>query len=324
MPRPAAWPRQPATRATDFAAQADVVRGFSCLCDHSRIGRRPLQSIWDASGGPKRLGPLFRLRVRLAYSLPMRFWRGVRPTWLWLRTNRVGRATQALLRHHPLAVSSGPFTGMRYPQRAVGHASYLGAKLIGAYEYETYDAIAHALSRSVFINVGAAEGYFAIGVAMRSPNTQVFAFEVDSAGRRLMRAFAEENDCAVMLLGKCDPNALNRLSVDGDVMLWVDVEGYERELLDPELVPMLRRAAVLVECHPSVDPSIPEVLEARFASTHRASVFTGKRRDRRDFPVIDKLSDEDAELILLERLGTDQTWNLYLPYETTTAADASV
>jgi hypothetical protein len=172
----------------------------------------------------------------------------------------------------------------------------------------------------MFVNVGAAEGYFAVGVAMRSPSTKVYAYELDRTGRRLMGLLAAANNCAVTVLGKCDPDALNRLPAENDVMLWVDVEGYEKELLNPERVPMLRRATILVEQHPDVDPALPEVLERRFAETHRAEVYGWKPRRREDFRALDSLSDNDAALVLLERLTSEQHWALYLPTDPTSSS----
>ena len=48
----------------------------------------------------------------------------------------------------------------------------------------------------------------------------------------------------------------------------MDVEGAERELLDPSVVPSLRRAIILVEAHPFIVPGILNTLQARFAETH--------------------------------------------------------
>ncbi len=72
----------------------------------------------DSAYPPILSGPLGRIRARLGYSAPIRLWRQLRPTWLWRRTNPVGRATDALLRQHSLTISDGPFKGMRYREAA--------------------------------------------------------------------------------------------------------------------------------------------------------------------------------------------------------------
>ena len=83
---------------------------------------------------------------------------------------------------------------------------------------------------------------------------------------------------------------------------------------------MLRRATILVEHHPDVDPAIPEVLDRRFAETHRAEVYRWKPRRREDFRALDGLSDNDAALVLLERLTSHQHWALYLPTDPTSSS----
>src|SRR6266446_5569422 len=64
-------------------------------------------------------------------------------------------------------VPKGPFAGMRYIDNAFGSA-YV-PKLLGIYERELNDCIerACALSFPLIIDIGAAEGYYAIGMALR-------------------------------------------------------------------------------------------------------------------------------------------------------------
>jgi hypothetical protein len=192
--------------------------------------------------------------------------------------------------------------------------------LVGSYEREVHPAVEQAFQHSTFVNIGAAEGYLAVGVAMRAPQVSVYAFETDSGGRKMMRDLAALNDCTVQILGQCDTKTLNNLRVGADLMLWVDVEGYERVLLDPERVPILRRATILVEQHPHVDPTTPAVLDERFAPTHYSKVYTFSPRRREEFPALKQLSDRDAALVLLERAGA-QSWTLYLPRESASPAD---
>lgn len=70
-----------------------------------------------------------------------------------------------------LKVIKGPFEGMKYPSlRAAGSA--LVPKLIGTYEIELTPYIMKIIEKnySIILNIGSAEGYYAVGLALRSPS----------------------------------------------------------------------------------------------------------------------------------------------------------
>ena len=77
-----------------------------------------------------------------------------------------------------LAVRSGPFAGLRFPEAAVAgphHADSLPAKLLGSYQQQLHPALERLLESgfSTIENVGAAEGYYAVGLALRAPDARV-------------------------------------------------------------------------------------------------------------------------------------------------------
>jgi hypothetical protein len=186
------------------------------------------------------------------------------------------------------AVRQGPFRGMRYRVRAV-HSSFF-PKLLGIYERELHPVVEGIARRGfgTLINVGAAEGYYAVGLALRLPQCRVVAYEMDSAGRLQIRRLAEENDVAgrIEIRGPCEPADLRQAlaAADGEAVVLCDVEGYELHLLDPAAVPELRRAWVLVEVHDFVHPGLTELLCRRFAATHMIEQFRALPRSRRDLP----------------------------------------
>ena len=81
-------------------------------------------------------------------------------------------------------VRSGPFAGMRYVDTSVG--SCFIPKLLGTYECELASKVEWICRQQpkLIIDIGAAEGYYAIGLAIRMPNARVVAFEQDRQGRR--------------------------------------------------------------------------------------------------------------------------------------------
>jgi hypothetical protein len=209
--------------------------------------------------------------------------RGLHPRTLLRR--RLEHATRAGV------VLGGPFAGMRYVGQSVG--SMWWPKILGAYELELADIIRDlCLARPAWIvDVGAAEGYYAVGFAWRCPDARVVAFEAEPAGRELQAQLAALNGVSdrLQIEGFCDHDALRRAlaSATPGGLLICDIEGGERDLLDPALVPALTdgRWTLLVEIHDHVDPTIINILIDRFHATHTVEEIVTRPRHARDLPV---------------------------------------
>ena len=102
------------------------------------------------------------------------------------------RLTREFAAWHGLVVSGGPFAGLAYPDL---EATSLIPKLLGAYERELHAAIEAAIRAGpeLIVNVGAADGYYAVGLARRCPAAAVHAFEADAAQRALLARVAAAN-----------------------------------------------------------------------------------------------------------------------------------
>jgi len=178
-----------------------------------------------------------------------------------------GGSPQATVSRSP----GGPFAGLVFPPAAVG-AGPLPAKLVGAYECELHDVMEERIAArpSRVVNVGSAEGYYAIGFARRLPHAAVIAFDPDREAQRLTRLGARANGVASRLQqrGLATAGEISDLGPDADTLLFVDCEGAEDDLLDPDRLPCLRVTPIVVELHEHVVPGIGERLTGRFQATH--------------------------------------------------------
>lgn len=186
-----------------------------------------------------------------------------------------------------LQIVSGPFKGMRYTTRS--HGSYHSCKVLGTYEKELHDVIAsiQAHHYDTLIDIGAAEGYYAVGLAATSVIDRIIAFEAAEKGRLLLTEIAKWNavKTPLDLLGRCEIEDLtSALASSGNTLIICDVEGYEAVLLDPELVTGLREASIMVELHEFARRGIGNLIRDRFASSHMISEIVGTPRTWEDFP----------------------------------------
>jgi hypothetical protein len=201
-----------------------------------------------------------------------------------------------------LAVQAGPFAGMRYLPFASG--SGLLPKIVGSYEMEIHAAVAESIARSPerLINIGAGEGYYAVGYALRLPHLEVRAFDTDVLARDRLRRLARLNGALerVHIGGSCCHAELDRW-IGARTLIVCDCEGCESSLLDPLRVPRLRTADLLVELHVERIPSIAASLLACFEATHDATWLPMMDRADAFATVLARLAPEDRGLALYER-----------------------
>jgi hypothetical protein len=218
------------------------------------------------------------------------------------RERRMQRQILAKLAE-PQRVAQGPFAGMGY--LPLGSSRVGLPMLLGTYELEIYPAI-EELCRSgcdLIVDIGAAEGYYAVGMAIRNPGVPLTCFEMDPSVRFYLRRFARFNGMSERLRieGECTTAGLDAALAGAErAAVICDCEGAEDVLLDPGRVPNLRRALILVETHESMAVGVEEHLIGRFTPTHEIEAIRSRPRTRDDLPDGCDLTEEEAELAMDE------------------------
>lgn len=214
---------------------------------------------------------------------------------------------QRFISQHGATVHAGPFQGLQYIERSAG--SSLLPKLVGSYEQELNDELERLLKTSydTIIDVGCAEGYFAVGCAWRVPTDQVFAYDTNPGAQSLCQELATLNNVKVTIGSRCTPAVLNE-RIKGSTLVICDCEGYEFELLDPIKVPSLLRASIVVEVHGPAQPLLD-----RFATTHRIVSIFSQERDIDAYPLIAEFTPEERKLALSEFRHGIQQWAVMIP-----------
>ena len=175
-----------------------------------------------------------------------------------------------LLQVQGTVVMQGPLAGMDFlPLSAEGcHI----AKLLGCYEQPLQAFIEQAITIGypTVLNIGCAEGYYAVGMARRMPSTQVLAFDLNPNAQEVCTALAQKNSVSdrvkVGALFKTEDfaNYANQ-----KVLVLCDIEGAEKDLLNPEIAPALKGMDLIVESHECLIPGITQTLVNRFKESHQ-------------------------------------------------------
>lgn len=173
-----------------------------------------------------------------------------------------------------MEVQAGPFAGLKYPG-GEATASVLFPKILGYYESELHETIEQIIKNGYdhVVNIGAAEGYYTVGLLQRLPRIKVHAFEMSDQMRRLCCELAELNGVSerLRLAGKCEvANLSDTLAGLENVLIISDCEGAEIQLLDPLHVPCIQKADILVEMHDygCSGPTVCEQFWSRFSPSH--------------------------------------------------------
>jgi hypothetical protein len=208
--------------------------------------------------------------------------RSVHNRWLFGRHYRPlqTRVRQAFFGDGPVRVMTGPFSGMRYLDEVVWGS--ITPKWLGSYECELHGVLEEMVEirPDWLVDVGCAEGYYAVGLPRRLPALRVLAHDCDFISRRQTRRLARLNgvETRVEVRGLCTHAGLGRLTGER-VVLICDIEGAEREFLDPAACPALLGMDLLVEIHEGrwSKPTWSLLLE-RFAPSHEIRRVPGRDR----------------------------------------------
>lgn len=210
-----------------------------------------------------------------------------------------------------LTVLNGPFRGLKYP-RLLARGSAIYPKLLGSYESELHELIHTILLKSyhIIIDVGCAEGYYAIGLAKFFPKANIFAYDTDIEARRLCLEMGRVNhipDNLLHILPYCSAEDLNKIDFEqGGGLIISDCEGFERYLFNISNVNNLKNCDLLIEVHDCIDINISSYLKKLFQASHLLKIIKSvddiEKAKVYDFGIKD-LPIHVKEILFRERVG---------------------
>ncbi|MEF3696126.1 hypothetical protein [Desulfolutivibrio sp.] len=215
-------------------------------------------------------------------------------------------------------VQSGPFRGMRILQASSWGDGDLCPKILGTYESELHPCLNlwTKAQPDMVINIGCAEGFYAVGLARLFDGAIIKAFDISPAARDLCQRNAALNRVQdrIVVDGLCSPEILDGAVRDAlRPAVVCDCEGGELDLLDPVRAPSLSRCNILVECHDFVNRFISETLVARFKESHVIDAIPEGPRDPNRFTPLRRMRSLDRWLAVCEFRPESMNWLFMRP-----------
>lgn len=218
---------------------------------------------------------------------------------------------------HQWRVGYGPFAGMQISPVAWWDQTDLASKILGFYELEVLNVLSQ-VDRSryrFFVDLGAADGYYAIGALRAGLFQKAFCFEMSERGREVVRANAALNDVSesVAVFGYADARfyeSLPEVQLSAAVIL-IDIEGGEFDLLTDELLARLKNAMLVIELHEFMvdDGAVKlQALVDRLKRVYRLRWLTTGARDLSAFESLGALNDTDRWLLCSESRTQRMKW----------------
>lgn len=214
-------------------------------------------------------------------------------------------------------VARGPFSGLKLPQMGAWSDYDLLSKIVGSYEAELFGVIDRAVARKpdLIFNIGASEGYYAIGLKRLLPSAQVFTFDIDEKSFPVLDSCAQLNGVDISRLENftfAAPLQDIETREASSILFLADCEGAENNIVSmPTDISI--RSTFIVELHDLFVPGTTERLSQYFAPTHDVEIIDQQDRNARDYPELSGMTGSIRNVLLDEFRAASMQWLYAVP-----------
>ncbi len=223
---------------------------------------------------------------------------------------------------HKNTVAYGPLRGLKLRTDSHWGAADRGVMALGLYEREVLEVLeALPRSRDVFIDLGAADGYYGVGVLVNQLFAKTYCYEITPKGRDTIQANADLNGVAdrVLIRGEATLQFFEEIPADerARALLLVDIEGGEFDVINEATFAAFAQAVVLIEIHDWIAGAEAKIakLRADAEATHSVTTLVTSTRDLSGFRELRMLNDNDRWLLCSEGRPRLMSWLRFDPID---------
>ena len=225
---------------------------------------------------------------------------------------------------HQHSIAYGPFKGFKFdPVSSWGNDR--GSMILGIYEQEVLESLEQISSRyKNFINIGAADGYYGIGVLVNNIFNKSYCFEISNNGREVIAKNAALNNVSdkVVIKGEARKDFYDEIPSEDlkNSVLLVDIEGGEFDILDKKAFETLSDSVIFIELHHQFFRDGRNKLNKLISDatgTHLINMLTMSNRNLSKFNELHSLNDTDRWMLCDEGRPCLMWWLRLDPIEKT-------
>ena len=196
------------------------------------------------------------------------------------------------------------------------------AQLLGCYEKEVQEEIYNLTKKNnleYFINLGAGEGYHAIGSKVANLFKYFFCYELDKSNQKTIKKNFQLNGINenIQIFSKADIDFLkyleNKINFSKSLFLF-DIEGDEFKILDKRNIEIIKNSYLIIELHHfySSKIEVDEFYELLHKFYNIRTCKTGNRIFSK-FKKLDKFNDDEKWLMMSESRPATMDWIICEP-----------
>ena len=206
-------------------------------------------------------------------------------------------------------VQAGPFKGLKLDSNPSWGTADQASKLLGIYEQEVMNEVfkTSSLAKRHFIDLGAADGYYAIGGLLKNRFELADCFEIDPLSQKCIQKNSEINNVMefVKVHGEATEEFFKEVHCHSgwkNVFILCDVEGAEFDIFTATTLEAIKGATILIEIHNWIEDFWPkyEGLLHRAASNYKISTLSRVSMQIPDIHELRSWHDDNRALILSE------------------------
>ena len=239
--------------------------------------------------------------------------------------NEIQRAKNKVLNkiilEHGYQVAYGAFKGMKLSKNIYWSKNDLITHILGVYEKHVLKKIIEFSKKGnyPFIDIGASDGYFAIGMAFSKTFKKIYAFEIDERGRKSLNRNIGNNLCKDKVVVDIEANFETLKEIvdkNKSAVILIDIEGSEFDLLDNKLLRLLSNCYIVCELHPALSAN---GLEKQNMLINNAKAFFDVSIIQREsycpnkFSELNEFTDEERLIAFGEGRENNMNWLILEP-----------
>ena len=217
-------------------------------------------------------------------------------------------------------IYSGIYKGMHLSPSKSWDKHDSASIYLGVYEKHIQEKLYELGSKyKVFIDIGAADGYHAIGLLKSGAVKKSICFEISQKGQNTIKknAILNKIENNIEIYGEANHQSLKNVlkKINYKSLILIDIEGGEYELMNDEIISLIKNNSIIIELHEFYSEYR---LESKKMLDRLSNFFKIEQIDSTSFnpnlySILDYFPDDEKFLVFSESRPQKMRWILLTP-----------